>query len=83
MTDTDELERRIERIEDELGIGNGDLPTFKEYQMVEKVADIQHLTVWRDEDGDAWIEDSDGVANCFHGTSNGQDLIDALEEANR
>lgn len=82
MTDTDELERRIERIEDELGIED-EGPVFSEYQMVEKVADIQHLTVWRDEDGDAWIEDSDGVANCFHGTSNGQDLIDALEEANR
>lgn len=79
-----ELETRIERIEAELGIDSpNDLPQFHGYQMAEKVATVKGLTVYRDWDGDAWIQFPDGTATVFAEDAHGGRLIEAIEEANR
>lgn len=59
---TDDLESRIERIEDELGITPEEdegLPEVNGFQMVEQVEIPYSHDVYVDEDGDVWILDED------------------------
>lgn len=87
MTDTKDagrIAKQLRELADELESGGeNDLPVFNGYQMVEKVAQVNHLTVWRDEQGDAFIEDSAGEAEPFIEGISAEELCCALEEANR
>lgn len=57
-----------------------DLPVFYEFQMVRKVNTIQNLTIYEDEEGDMWIEDSAGEAKAFCENVSAQALRNAMDD---
>lgn len=79
---SDDLEARVERLEEEVGFERNDLPQFGEYQMVKEHPYGFPARLFTDEEGDYWIEITDRRgAFCMVGEDSVRSFTNKVEEA--
>lgn len=82
-TDTEALERRIERLEEEVGVEpqEDSLPSFRGHQMKHRVGcEAYQGEIYVDGDGDVWLDTENDHSNLCLGMF-ADEFIDAIEEA--